>query len=129
MSDIAKSLDLVGIYEIAEIAGCSKPAVSRWKKTLPDFPEPAAELRAGPVFWREQIVNWLAKRAATASVRSFKSEMIVEPITPGATRVRNVRKSEPIPVEVIVPEPTPPREPYVYPQRKIGQIITEDDLI
>ena len=44
--------DLVGIYEIAEMAGKSRQAVANWRARLSSFPKPVAELKAGPVFNR-----------------------------------------------------------------------------
>ena len=54
--------ELVGINEIADLAGVSRQAVSNWRVRVPDFPKPIAELKAGPVFRRSQIRSWLRKR-------------------------------------------------------------------
>ena len=54
--------DLVGINEIAEIAGVSKQAVANWRARFPGFPPPIAELKSGPVFRRSQIRAWLRTR-------------------------------------------------------------------
>lgn len=54
--------ELVGIHEIAEMAGVSSQAVVNWRTRHPNFPEPEAELRAGPVFRRGQVRAWLRKR-------------------------------------------------------------------
>ena len=54
--------ELVGIKEIAEIAGLTKQAVANWRSRSSNFPEPIAELAAGPVFRRSQIRSWLRKR-------------------------------------------------------------------
>ena len=54
--------DLVGISEIAEMAGRSRQAVANWRARSSDFPSPVAELAAGPVFRRSQIRSWLRKR-------------------------------------------------------------------
>lgn len=54
--------ELVGIYEIAEIAHVGKPAVINWRMRVPDFPRPIAELRAGPVFRKSDILRWLEAR-------------------------------------------------------------------
>ena len=56
------SEDFVGINEIAEMAGRSKQAVANWRIRNPDFPDPVAELAAGPVFRTSQIRSWLRKR-------------------------------------------------------------------
>ena len=57
---------LIGIYEIAEIAGVTASAVANWRKRFSDFPSPLAELKSGPVFAESQIKVWLARRAQTA---------------------------------------------------------------
>lgn len=54
--------ELVGIHEVASMAGVSRQAVVNWRNRFPDFPLPVAELRAGPVFSREQVRAWLWKR-------------------------------------------------------------------
>ena len=54
--------DLVGINEIAEMAGRSRQAVANWRARSSDFPNPVVDLAAGPVFRRSQIRSWLRKR-------------------------------------------------------------------
>lgn len=57
-----KDGDLVGIYEIAEMAGVSRQAVVNWRARAPDFPAPVADLHSGPVFARDQVRKWLKRR-------------------------------------------------------------------
>ncbi len=59
---MAEREDLIGIYEIAEMAGVTRAAVANWRKRFRDFPPPAAELRSGPVFRRAHVRRWLGKR-------------------------------------------------------------------
>jgi len=54
--------DLVGIHEIAEIAGVTRAAVANWRVRFPDFPAPVVALRSGPVFRRSDVRRWLRKR-------------------------------------------------------------------
>ena len=54
--------ELLGIHEVASMAGVSRQAVVNWRNRFSDFPLPVAELRAGPVFSREQMRAWLWKR-------------------------------------------------------------------
>jgi chromosome partitioning protein len=54
--------DLVGIFEIAEMAGVSRQAVANWRARFADFPAAVAELRSGPIFHRQQVRRWLRKR-------------------------------------------------------------------
>jgi len=55
-------MDLVGLSEVAEIAGVSRQAVVNWRARFPDFPAPAAELASGPVWTRDEIEKWLKQR-------------------------------------------------------------------
>ncbi|HEX8262682.1 MAG TPA: AAA family ATPase, partial [Allosphingosinicella sp.] len=54
--------DLVGINEIAELAGVSRQAVANWRVRFRDFPRPVADLKAGPVFDLDQVKVWLRRR-------------------------------------------------------------------
>jgi chromosome partitioning protein len=54
--------DLVGIAEIAEMAGVSTAAVANWRKRTADFPTPVRELRAGPVFSARAVRLWLRQQ-------------------------------------------------------------------
>ena len=54
--------DLPGINEIAELAGVSRQAVANWRARFPDFPQPVADLKAGPIFRARQIQGWLRRR-------------------------------------------------------------------
>ena len=53
--------DLVGINEIASMAGVSTQAVANWRVRSSDFPQPLKELASGPVFRRTQIRAWLKR--------------------------------------------------------------------
>lgn len=63
---------LIGIYEIAELAGVSTSAVANWRKRFPDFPAPLAELKSGPVFGESQIKLWLARRDQTGQAADIE---------------------------------------------------------
>lgn len=52
---------LLGINEIATMAGVSSQAVINWRARLADFPKPISVLASGPVFRRNQIRAWLLK--------------------------------------------------------------------
>ena len=54
--------DLLGISEIAKIAGVSRQAVANWRKRSSDFPRPIAELASGPIFRRSHVRVWLRKK-------------------------------------------------------------------
>ncbi len=53
--------DIVGINEIAALAGVSRQAVVNWRSRAADFPLPIKELASGPVFRRAQIRAWLRR--------------------------------------------------------------------
>ncbi len=57
--------DLVGIGEIAGMAGTSKQAVSNWRLRYDHFPKPLQNLQSGPVWNRETVAAW---------VKSFRGE-------------------------------------------------------
>jgi chromosome partitioning protein len=50
---------LVGVSEIADLAGVTKQAVSNWRLRYDDFPRPIQDLHSGPVWDREQITAWV----------------------------------------------------------------------
>lgn len=54
--------ELIGLYEIGEMAGVTTSAITNWRKRFADFPVPVSELKSGPVFSEEQILSWLRKR-------------------------------------------------------------------
>lgn len=56
--------DLIGLYEIAQLADVSPAAVGNWRKRHLDFPIPVKQLQSGPVFQRRQILHWLRKKEA-----------------------------------------------------------------
>jgi len=51
--------NLVGIAEVADLAGIAKQAVSNWRLRHDHFPRPLQNLRSGPVWDRQQISNWM----------------------------------------------------------------------
>jgi len=54
--------DLIGLYEVAQLANVNTSAVGNWRKRHLDFPVPIMQLKSGPVFQRRQILNWLRKK-------------------------------------------------------------------
>jgi len=65
--------DLLGISEIAELAGVTRQAVANWRSRDPDFPSAVTELQAGPVFSRGAVRKYLNRRRSKpmAHVTSF----------------------------------------------------------
>lgn len=58
-------LDLIGVHEIARLAGVKPSAVANWRARSLDFPNPVTELAAGPVFNRSAVRRWLRQRRTT----------------------------------------------------------------
>jgi chromosome partitioning protein len=56
--------ELIGLYEIAQIANVSPAAVGNWRTRHSDFPVPVKQLQSGPVFQKRQILNWLRRKDA-----------------------------------------------------------------
>ncbi len=56
---VASDSDLIGMSDIARLAGVSRTVVANWRRRHGDFPPPAAEPASGPVFRREEVSRWL----------------------------------------------------------------------
>lgn len=69
---MANEDELVGINEIADIAKVTRQAVTNWRARFADFPQPVAELKAGPVFKRSQVRAWLRRRGKYRWRRSYR---------------------------------------------------------
>src|SRR5436305_7633252 len=57
----AITVDLVGLAEAAELAGIGGAALSLRRQHHPNFPQPVAQLRCGPIWFRWQIETYLAE--------------------------------------------------------------------
>jgi chromosome partitioning protein len=57
--------DLIGLQEVARLAGVGASAVANWRVRYPDFPPSVAELRSGPVFDKDQVERWVRRRRTT----------------------------------------------------------------
>jgi Z1 domain len=53
--------EIVGINEIATMAGVTSQAVTNWRSRAADFPHPLSVLASGPVFRKSQIRAWLKR--------------------------------------------------------------------
>lgn len=54
--------DLLGINEVAALAGVSRQAVVNWRSRQKDFPQPIASLASGPIFEKHTVVRWLRRK-------------------------------------------------------------------
>lgn len=63
---------LLGIAEIAELAGVTKQAVNNWRLRYDHFPRPIQTLQSGPVWQAEKINAWVSSfKGETTHVLSF----------------------------------------------------------
>ena len=60
-SSLPITLDLVGAYEAAELLGIGRAALWARRRSHDNFPQPVAELRCGPVWFRWQIQDYQAQ--------------------------------------------------------------------
>lgn len=54
--------ELVGVAEIADLAGVTKQAVGNWRLRYEDFPKPHQEVQSGPLWDRELVTAWVKAR-------------------------------------------------------------------
>lgn len=58
---------LVGIAEIAEMLGVSRQRVHKIVQTHEDFPAPEADLTAGRIWKRSEVIQWAHANGRTVS--------------------------------------------------------------
>lgn len=64
--------EIMGLHEIAALTKVTRAAVANWRTRFKDFPKPIAQLAAGPVFRRDQVIAWVKrKRKPMATVFSM----------------------------------------------------------
>ena len=75
-----EEMELMGLYEIANLAGVTPQAVSNWVKRKMDFPKPVATLASGPVWEGKAVRAWLGTlhSSNTRSKGAFMSEFVVD---------------------------------------------------
>jgi predicted DNA-binding transcriptional regulator AlpA len=64
-------LKLAGLAEVAELLGVSKRTATRYVQR-PDFPEPVARLRAGPIWLEKDILVWARSEPPARPGRPLK---------------------------------------------------------
>ena len=70
MSTARVAPDVVGVAEVVELTGIPQPTVSSWvRRGAPGLP-PYANLKAGPVWRRADILAWLASTGRVAPTRN-----------------------------------------------------------
>lgn len=77
---------LVGMAEIAELAGLSRQAITNLRARDESFPAPIAELRSGPVFREADVQTYLHNRGRTTRQRvgrpGYKRTGKFDPLSP-----------------------------------------------
>lgn len=68
-------VNLVGLHEVAQLAGVSRQAVSNWMVRRKDFPVPLANLASGPVWKTEIITGWLSRAMPTSGQTESGGDM------------------------------------------------------
>ena len=59
---------LVALSDIADLAGVSRAAVSKWRKQRPGFPDECAGTISRPLFSRDEVETWLRDNGYSAEV-------------------------------------------------------------
>ena len=60
-----KRPDLMGLSDIARLAGVQRSAVANWRDRHDSFPKPVPVAGAGPVFERDAVLAWLEANRPT----------------------------------------------------------------
>ncbi len=68
-------MELMGLYEIAAVAGVTPQAVSNWMTRKPDFPQPLVTLASGPVWDGSVVRTWLGSERSMSSKSTREKAM------------------------------------------------------
>lgn len=66
--DDEKPSELIGMADIAQLAGQSRATVGNWKKRYADFPAQRGETPRGPLYDAAEVAAWLASRGAVVEL-------------------------------------------------------------
>ncbi|MGP1283152.1 MAG: AAA family ATPase [Parasphingopyxis sp.] len=69
-------MELLGLAEVADMLGVTKQNVANWRSRREDFPAPIANLKSGPVWSTDSIVDWAEREELTVTLpdRTEESE-------------------------------------------------------
>ena len=68
-------IELVGLTEAAELAGVSRQTIWNWKNFYESFPQPIAELAAGPIWEKDAMLAWIkSHQEARKTLRPKKTK-------------------------------------------------------
>lgn len=68
-------MELMGLYEIASLAGVSPQAVSNWVTRKAHFPKPMAQLASGPVWEGAAMRSWLKQEGLLPGLKQRSKGM------------------------------------------------------
>ena len=68
-------MELMGLYEIAALAGVTPQAVSNWMARKSDFPKPLTTLASGPVWDGSVVRAWLGRERSLPSKTTRETAM------------------------------------------------------
>ncbi len=92
---MATDADLLGLTDIARLAGVGRTVVANWRKRFSDFPPPADTRAAGPVFRREEVQEWLEEhRPEKATIEPLSVEAQLWKVADGLRANSHLKSAE-----------------------------------
>jgi type I restriction enzyme M protein len=92
---MAVDADLLGLTDIARLAGVGRTVVANWRARHSDFPPPADARAAGPVFRREEVQEWLEKhRPEKATIEPLSVEAQLWRVADGLRANSHLKSAE-----------------------------------
>jgi len=87
--------DLLGLTDIARLAGVGRTVVANWRTRHSDFPPPADSRAAGPVFRRDEVQEWLQKhRPEKATIEPLSVEAELWKVADGLRANSHLKSAE-----------------------------------
>src|SRR5438876_11458852 len=87
--------DLLGLTDIARLAGVGRTVVANWRTRHADFPPPADSRAAGPVFRRDEVQEWLQKhRPEKATIEPLSVEAELGKVADGLRANSHLKSAE-----------------------------------
>jgi type I restriction enzyme M protein len=92
---VSSDTDLLGLTDIARLAGVGRTVVANWRKRHADFPPPADARAAGPVFRREEVQEWLERhRPEKATIEPLSVEAQLWKVADGLRANSHLKSAE-----------------------------------
>ena len=61
-------MELLGLAEVADVLGVNKQNVANWRSRRADFPQPVANLKSGPVWSTDTIIEWARREGLVVNL-------------------------------------------------------------